>query len=105
MPCQHGECSVEDRLLSPAGIPKLRRITKERLRFKGKGHEVDCHSELSDSVTDIFLTVLGCRSAAERLSTMAGRLVPTSEVRGRSCNDQEAWSYETNADNEKGMDS
>ncbi len=30
----------EDRLLSSAGIPKLRRITKERLRFKGKGHEV-----------------------------------------------------------------
>jgi hypothetical protein len=28
------------RLLSQAGIPKLRRITKERLRFKGKGHEV-----------------------------------------------------------------
>jgi replication fork protection complex subunit Csm3/Swi3 len=30
----------EERLLSQAGIPKLRRITKERLRFKGKGHEV-----------------------------------------------------------------
>ena len=30
----------ENRLLSQAGIPKLRRITKERLRFKGKGHEV-----------------------------------------------------------------
>ena len=30
----------EDRLLSQAGIPKLRRISKERLRFKGKGHEV-----------------------------------------------------------------
>ncbi|MCJ1355296.1 MAG: chromosome segregation in meiosis- protein [Icmadophila ericetorum] len=29
----------EDRLLSQAGIPKLRRITKERLKFKGKGHE------------------------------------------------------------------
>ncbi|KAF2788968.1 Swi3-domain-containing protein [Melanomma pulvis-pyrius CBS 109.77] len=27
------------RLLSAAGIPKLRRISKERLRFKGKGHE------------------------------------------------------------------
>ena len=30
----------EDRLLSDPGIPKLRRITKERLKFKGKGHEV-----------------------------------------------------------------
>lgn len=29
----------ENRLLSPAGIPKLRRIAKERLKFKGKGHE------------------------------------------------------------------
>ena len=28
------------RLLSQAGIPRLRRIAKERLRFKGKGHEV-----------------------------------------------------------------
>jgi replication fork protection complex subunit Csm3/Swi3 len=27
-------------LLSPAGIPKLRRISKDRLKFKGKGHEV-----------------------------------------------------------------
>ncbi|MCJ1477211.1 chromosome segregation in meiosis- protein [Lambiella insularis] len=29
----------ENRLLSQAGIPKLRRIAKERLKFKGKGHE------------------------------------------------------------------
>ncbi|KAK4695410.1 replication fork protection complex subunit TIPIN/Csm3/Swi3, partial [Lecanoromycetidae sp. Uapishka_2] len=29
----------ESRLLSPAGIPKLRRVAKERLRFKGKGRE------------------------------------------------------------------
>ena len=27
------------RLLSQSGIPKLRRISKERLRFRGKGHE------------------------------------------------------------------
>ena len=30
----------DERLLSDPGIPKLRRISKERLRFKGKGHEV-----------------------------------------------------------------
>lgn len=30
------------RLLSQAGIPKLRRLAKERLKFKGKGHEVRC---------------------------------------------------------------
>ncbi|KAB8339035.1 hypothetical protein FH972_021971 [Carpinus fangiana] len=29
----------EERLLSVKGIPKLRKITKERLKFKGKGHE------------------------------------------------------------------
>ncbi|KAF2084999.1 Swi3-domain-containing protein, partial [Saccharata proteae CBS 121410] len=29
----------DNRLLSSAGIPKLRKISKERLRFKGKGHE------------------------------------------------------------------
>ena len=30
----------EERLLSANGIPKLRRITKDRLKFRGKGHEV-----------------------------------------------------------------
>ena len=30
----------EGRLLSQNGIPKLKRISKERLRFRGKGHEV-----------------------------------------------------------------
>ncbi|MCJ1281224.1 chromosome segregation in meiosis- protein [Xylographa opegraphella] len=34
------------RLLSQAGIPKLRRITKERLRFKGKGHEYSDAAQL-----------------------------------------------------------
>ncbi|KAI4093655.1 MAG: hypothetical protein LQ348_000109 [Seirophora lacunosa] len=29
----------DNRLLSQAGIPKLRRIAKERFKFKGKGHE------------------------------------------------------------------
>ncbi|KAL5388418.1 hypothetical protein DPSP01_002992 [Paraphaeosphaeria sporulosa] len=29
----------DNRLLSDPGIPKLRRISKERLKFKGKGHE------------------------------------------------------------------
>lgn len=30
----------EERLASDPGIPRLRRISKDRLRFKGKGHEV-----------------------------------------------------------------
>lgn len=30
----------DNRLLSDPGIPRLRKISKERLRFKGKGHEV-----------------------------------------------------------------
>lgn len=29
----------DERLLSDPGIPRLRKISKERLRFKGKGHE------------------------------------------------------------------
>ncbi|MCJ1313518.1 chromosome segregation in meiosis- protein [Agyrium rufum] len=36
----------EERLLSQAGIPKLRRITKERLKLKGKGHEFSDVSRL-----------------------------------------------------------
>lgn len=34
------QCPDGIRLLSQAGLPKLRRIAKERLKFKGKGHEV-----------------------------------------------------------------
>jgi replication fork protection complex subunit Csm3/Swi3 len=30
----------EKRLLSEPGVPRLQKISKERLRFKGKGHEV-----------------------------------------------------------------
>lgn len=30
----------DHRLLSDPGIPRLRKISKDRLRFKGKGHEV-----------------------------------------------------------------
>jgi replication fork protection complex subunit Csm3/Swi3 len=30
----------DNRLLSGPGIPRLQKISKERLRFKGKGHEV-----------------------------------------------------------------
>ena len=30
----------EPRLLSDKGIPKLRKISKEQLKFRGKGHEV-----------------------------------------------------------------
>jgi replication fork protection complex subunit Csm3/Swi3 len=33
----------DNRLLSDPGIPRLRKISKERLRFKGKGHEVHNH--------------------------------------------------------------
>lgn len=37
------------RLRTEAGIPRLRKISKERLRFKGKGHEVRT-SSLSSKV-------------------------------------------------------
>jgi replication fork protection complex subunit Csm3/Swi3 len=30
----------DNRLLSDPGVPRLRKISKDRLRFKGKGHEV-----------------------------------------------------------------
>lgn len=34
----------DQRLLSDPGIPRLRKISKDRLRFKGKGHEVGIRS-------------------------------------------------------------
>ncbi|EME77418.1 uncharacterized protein MYCFIDRAFT_83337 [Pseudocercospora fijiensis CIRAD86] len=36
----------ENRLLSEAGIPKLRKITKSRVKFRGKGHEFSDISRL-----------------------------------------------------------
>ncbi|KAK4993607.1 chromosome segregation in meiosis-related protein [Elasticomyces elasticus] len=36
----------ESRLLSQAGIPRLRKISKDRLRFRGKGHEFSDMSRL-----------------------------------------------------------
>ena len=35
------------RLRSEPGIPRLRKISKERLRFKGKGHEVHANLPLT----------------------------------------------------------
>lgn len=40
---------MDYRVLSPAGIPKLRRVAKERLKFKGKGHEVGHSKDLQRS--------------------------------------------------------
>ena len=34
------------RVLSPAGIPKLRKVARERLKFRGKGHEVGRSKDL-----------------------------------------------------------
>jgi replication fork protection complex subunit Csm3/Swi3 len=39
----------DNRLLSDPGIPRLRKISKERLRFKGKGHEVIQSCQISSS--------------------------------------------------------
>lgn len=39
------ESNCEQSLLSAAGIPKLRRISKDKLRFNGKGNEVGSTSQ------------------------------------------------------------
>jgi replication fork protection complex subunit Csm3/Swi3 len=36
----------DQRLLSEPGIPRLRKISKDRLRFKGKGHEARVRDNL-----------------------------------------------------------
>lgn len=78
----------EDRLLSEKGIPTLRRITKERLRFKGKGHEVcNIQSSIHFSVPSANgLVVPRHFAAAEHIPTMAGLVVPESKLR-RWCSD------------------
>lgn len=77
----------EERLLSQAGIPKLRRITKERLRFKGKGHEVRPSSwfglgSLAEADFVGRAVVFGCCEAAAALPALARRAVPAREIRG-----------------------
>ena len=42
------------RLRSEAGIPRLRKISKERLRFKGKGHEVRSLCPQVQSHSNVF---------------------------------------------------
>jgi len=75
----------EERLLSQAGIPKLRRITKERLRFKGKGHEVRplrFWGILWNKVDFRGVVVFGCGEAAAALPALARRAVSAREVCG-----------------------
>lgn len=43
----------ETRLLGEKGIPRLRKITKDRLRFKGKGHEV-CVDRFTNSCLSAY---------------------------------------------------
>ncbi|CAO1598576.1 chromosome segregation in meiosis-related protein [Xanthoria calcicola] len=60
----------EERLLSQAGIPKLRRIAKERFHFKGKGHEVR-HLHLLNNLALTGDLVPRSGSSPEYLSAMA----------------------------------
>ena len=63
---------MSTRLLSPAGVPKLRRIATQRLKFKGKGHEVWRLTETKKVLTDVlWSTVLRCGPAVERVSVVA----------------------------------
>lgn len=61
----------DQRLLSDPGIPRLRRIAKDRLRFKGKGHEV-CARETAFAMhrRDLF-TVRRYRPHAKHVPTLA----------------------------------
>jgi replication fork protection complex subunit Csm3/Swi3 len=60
----------DHRLLSDAGIPRLRKISKERLRFKGKGHEVGLRCFRTCLETDSITVRRHCPHA-EHVSAVA----------------------------------
>lgn len=75
------------RLLSQPGIPKLRRTAKQKLRLKGKGHEVSSpvwylffKPKQIFELTWKYYTVFGRRPPIEFLSVMARRSVSSREV-------------------------
>jgi replication fork protection complex subunit Csm3/Swi3 len=65
----------DQRLLSDPGIPRLRKISKERLRFKGKGHEVWLF-RTSERYQANSVAVWRHCSHAEHVSTVARRPLP-----------------------------
>jgi replication fork protection complex subunit Csm3/Swi3 len=70
----------DNRLLSDPGIPRLQRISKERLRFKGKGHEVRSYlKRLNLPANDV--TVRRHCPHAEHVPIVARRPLSTCEVR------------------------
>jgi hypothetical protein len=70
----------DNRLLSDPGIPRLQRISKERLRFKGKGHEVRGSLEQLSLPANDLIVRRHC-SHAKHVSTVARRPLPASKVR------------------------
>lgn len=62
----------EQRLLSPKGIPALRKISKERLKFRGKGHEVclGWNDLLTSSILKQSVVFRRCQ-VTEQLSAVA----------------------------------
>ena len=66
------------RLLSQAGVPKLRRMARERLKLKGKGHEVHDLGLFLRSKELMFYVVFRRQSTPRYVPALAGRSLSTS---------------------------
>ncbi|KAA6412821.1 MAG: replication fork protection component swi3 [Lasallia pustulata] len=85
----------EHRLLSQAGIPKLRRLARERLKFKGKGHEYTDVARLLSFyqlwLDDLFprakfadgLTIIEKLGHAKRMQTMRREWIDEGKPKDR----------------------
>ncbi|KAG8530064.1 uncharacterized protein KY384_005546 [Bacidia gigantensis] len=97
----------EARLLSQAGIPKLRRTARERLRFKGKGHEFsDCARLLNFYqlwLDDLYprakfadgLAIIEKLGHKKRIQTMRREWINESKIRLSSQKDGQDRSQES----------
>ncbi|KAL4888527.1 replication fork protection component Swi3-domain-containing protein [Aspergillus ambiguus] len=91
----------ENRLLSQAGIPKLRRTAKQKLKFKGKGHEFSDAARLLNFyqlwLDDLFprakfmdgLAMIEKLGHSKRIQTMRKEWIDEEKPRASSQDDEQ----------------
>lgn len=95
-----------DRLLGEKGIPKLQKIAKTKLKFRGKGHEVRVLRTwcLREKQLTSYDAVLGRRQNAQHVPAVARRYVSEGALRRWVVDHREAGPLETHASHAQGVD-
>ena len=93
----------DQRLLSDPGIPRLRKISKERLRFKGKGHEVWLFRTSKWYQANSVAVWRHCPHA-EHVSIVARRPLPPRQVCRRPGHHRKGRTYKAHAHDAERLD-